>query len=104
MRSLAAKPQAIRQNNDEEQIPEPGKLTQTVLAKRLGCTYNAIRLHRDGKAKQSLEEWSAEEDPDGISWRFLPGVTDRKSSNYYVPVDWVDQEEEQDQPGKQEAA
>jgi hypothetical protein len=102
VRSLAANPQAVGLNDEEEEIPQPGKLKQTKLAKRLGCTYNAIRLHRDGESKQTLEEWSGELDPDGISWRHLPGITDKRGSNYYVPVDWVDQGEEQ--PGKQEAA
>jgi len=53
--------------------------------------------------KTTLEEWSAGEDPDGLSWKYLPGVTDKRGlANYYVPVDWT--EEEQQQPGKQNQA
>lgn len=65
----------------------PAKLNQKNLAKRLkNVTYNAIRLHRDGKAKETLEAWSAKKDPDGIAWKFLPHES-TGWDNFYAPVE-----------------
>lgn len=70
----------------------PSKLTQTQLAERLGVDYNTIRRYREGKAKKTLESWSAKRDPDGISWKYLPHES-RDLENFYAPAE----EGEQDQ-------
>ncbi len=50
-------------------VQEP--LTQAELAKRLNCDSGTLTKNRK---KASFEEWSRSKDPDGKSWRYLPGT------------------------------
>jgi hypothetical protein len=43
-------------------------LTQSALAKRLGCSDKAIEKHRKGGSKEQFATWSGDRDPDGIAW------------------------------------
>jgi hypothetical protein len=43
-------------------------LTQSALAKRLGCSDKAIEKHRKQGSKEQFATWSGERDPDGIAW------------------------------------
>lgn len=46
----------------------PAPLTQSALAKRLGCSDKAIEKHRKGGSKEEFAAWSRDRDPDGITW------------------------------------
>jgi polyhydroxyalkanoate synthesis regulator phasin len=48
----------------QPQIP----LTQSALAKRLGCSDKAIEKHRKQGSKEQFAVWSRDRDPDGITW------------------------------------
>jgi len=43
-------------------------LTQSALAKRLGCSDKVIEKHRKQGSKEQFTTWSGERDPDGIAW------------------------------------
>ncbi len=45
-------------------------LTQSALAKRLGCSDKAIEKHRKGGSKEQFATWSSDRDPDGIAWNW----------------------------------
>ena len=43
-------------------------LTQSALAKRLGCSDKAIEKHRKQGSKEQFATWSGDRDPDSIAW------------------------------------
>lgn len=43
-------------------------LTQSALAKRLGCSDKAIEKHRKQGSKENFAAWSRDRDPDGKAW------------------------------------
>ena len=43
-------------------------LTQSALAKRLGCSDKAIEKHRKQGSQENFAAWSRDRDPDGIAW------------------------------------
>lgn len=92
MRSLAEKPQSVRQAISEDANDIPTPLTQGELAERLGVDISAIRRHNKAG---DLDRWSRKVDPDGISWRHQPD-RDAFPSKIFVPII-----EEKNQPGKQ---
>jgi prefoldin subunit 5 len=52
-----------------ESSPLPvAPLTQSALAKRLGCSDKAIEKHRKQGTKEQFATWSGERDPDSITW------------------------------------
>lgn len=46
-------------------------LSQTALAKRLGCSDKAIEKHRKLGDKESFAKWSLDRDPDSIAWTWF---------------------------------
>jgi hypothetical protein len=53
--------------------PEPwllpvAPLTQSALAKRLGCSDKAIEKHRKQESKEQFAVWSCQRDPNDIAW------------------------------------
>lgn len=46
----------------------PAPLTQSALAKRLGCSDKAIQKHREQDSKEKFAAWSRDRDPDGLAW------------------------------------
>ena len=53
----------------ESESPLPvAPLTQSALAKRLGCSDKAIEKHRKQGSKENFAAWSRDRDPDGIAW------------------------------------
>lgn len=65
---------------DAEQIAEltsspqpPAPLTQSALAKRLGCSDKAIEKHRKQGSKENFAAWSRERDPESIAWTWEGG-------------------------------
>jgi hypothetical protein len=65
---------------DVEQIaelassPQPqAPLTQSALAKRLGCSDKAIEKHRKQGSKENFGSWSRERDPESIAWTWEGG-------------------------------
>ncbi|HEY9670464.1 MAG TPA: hypothetical protein V6D11_03400 [Waterburya sp.] len=53
-----------------ESPPKPLiELTQSNLAKRLGCSVKLVERHRK-QGKESFAAWSQRLDPDGLSWRW----------------------------------
>jgi hypothetical protein len=65
---------------DVEQIAEltsspqpPVPLTQSALAKRLGCSDKAIEKHRKQGSKENFGSWSRERDPESIAWTWEGG-------------------------------
>lgn len=61
-------------------------LTQSALAKRLGCSDKAIEKHRKGGSKEQFAAWSQERDPDGIAWAW-EGRGGRGQPLRFVPAD-----------------
>jgi len=52
-----------------ESLPLPVyPLSQSALAKRLGCSDKAIEKHRKQGSKEQFATWSGERDPDSITW------------------------------------
>ncbi len=43
-------------------------LTQSALAKRLGCSDKAIEKHRKQGDKENFATWSGARDPDNVAW------------------------------------
>jgi len=64
----------------------PLKLSNLMLAKRLGCNENTLR----GKKKDSMALlWTWKKDPDGMQWRW------QQSENHWLgmtPMDWINKE------------
>ncbi len=46
----------------------PAVLTQSALAKRLGCSDKAVEKHRKQSSKESFTQWSRTRDPDNVAW------------------------------------
>ncbi len=73
---------------DVEQIAEPqppAPLTQSALARRLGCSDKAIEKHRRQGSKETFAVWSRERDPDGLSWTW-EGSGGRGQPLRFVPL------------------
>jgi hypothetical protein len=62
-----------------------GPLTQSALAKRLGCSDKAIEKHRKQGSKEQFATWSGERDPDGIAWTW-EGLGGRGQPLRFVPA------------------
>ena len=60
-------------------------LTQSALAKRLGCSDKAIEKHRKGGSKEQFVTWSSNRDPDGVSWTW-EGQGGRGQPLRFVPT------------------
>ncbi len=60
-------------------------LTQSALAKRLGCSDKAIEKHRKQGDKESFAQWSRARDPDGVSWTW-EGAGGRGQPLSFVPL------------------
>jgi hypothetical protein len=60
-------------------------LTQSALAKRLGCSDKAIEKHRKQGSKEQFATWSGERDPDGIAWTW-EGLGGRGQPLRFVPA------------------
>jgi len=59
-------------------------LTQSALAKRLGCSDKAIEKHRKQGSKENFAAWSRDRDPDGIPWTW-EGIGGRGQPLRFVP-------------------
>lgn len=64
----------------------PAPLTQSALAKRLGCSDKAIQKHREKGSKEKFATWSRDRDPDGIAWAWEGGGR-RGHPLQFVPLD-----------------
>lgn len=60
-------------------------LTQSALAKRLGCSDKAIEKHRKGGSKEQFATWSGDRDPDNIAWTW-EGSGGRGQPLKFVPL------------------
>ena len=60
-------------------------LTQSALAKRLGCSDKAIEKHRKQGSKEQFATWSGERDPDGLAWTW-EGSGGRGQPLRFVPA------------------
>jgi len=76
---------------DSSAIAEPespllpvAPLTQSALAKRLGCSDKAIEKHRKQGSKENFAAWSRDRDPDGIAWTW-EGLGGRGQPLRFVP-------------------
>lgn len=63
----------------------PALLTQSALAKRLGCSDKAIEKHRKQGSKESFASWSRDRDPDSIAWAW-EGRGGRGQPLRFVPL------------------
>jgi prefoldin subunit 5 len=59
-------------------------LTQSALAKRLGCSDKAIEKHRKQSSKENFAAWSSDRDPDGIAWTWQ-GIGGRGQPLQFMP-------------------
>lgn len=76
-------------SSDIEQIAEPQPplpLTQSALAKRLGCSDKAIEKHRKQGSKEQFAEWSRDRDPDDMAWTWQ-GSGGRGQPLRFMPLD-----------------
>ncbi len=62
----------------------PTPLTQSALAKRLGCSDKAVEKHRRQGNMENFAAWSHERDPDGIAWTWH-GTGGRGQPLRFVP-------------------
>ena len=83
-------------NTDSNSIPElpiPQQvavpLTQSALAKRLGCSDKAIEKQRKQGDQENFAEWSRQRDPDGLAWSW-EGSGGRGQQLKFVPVDNIE--------------
>jgi uncharacterized protein (UPF0335 family) len=60
-------------------------LTQSALAKRLGCSDKAIEKHRKQGSKEQFATWSGERDPNSIAWTW-EGSGGRGQPLRFVPA------------------
>jgi hypothetical protein len=60
-------------------------LTQSALAKRLGCSDKAIEKHRKQGSKDQFATWSGERDPNSIAWTW-EGSGGRGQPLRFVPL------------------
>jgi hypothetical protein len=65
---IAADSSAIAES--ESPLLPVAPLTQSALAKRLGCSDKAIEKHRKQGSKEQFATWSGDRDPDGIAWNW----------------------------------
>ncbi len=61
-------------------------LTQSALAKRLGCSDKAIEKHRRQNSKENFAAWSRQRDPHDIAWTW-EGGGGRGQALRFVPLD-----------------
>jgi len=61
-------------------------LTQSALARRLGCSDKAVEKHRRQGNKENFATWSRDRDPSGIAW-IWEGAGGRGQPLRFVPVD-----------------
>lgn len=80
-----AVPTGSAQNEAPRTVP-PAPLTQSALAKRLGCSDKAIEKHRKQGSKENFAAWSRERDPDGIAWTW-EGTGGRGKPLRFWPLD-----------------
>jgi hypothetical protein len=78
--------------DDSDVIPKPeslplpvSPLSQSALAKRLGCSDKAIEKHRKQGSKEQFATWSGDRDPDGIAWTW-EGQGGRGQPLRFLPV------------------
>lgn len=79
--NLPETPQAISRRviqafSDKQEVPL--ELTQSELAKRLGCHKSQISRNKESS---DFENWTRERDPDAIAWRYEP------SSKKYLAIE-----------------
>jgi len=66
--------------------PQPlAPLTQSALAKRLGCSDKAVEKHRKQGNKEGFAEWSRARDPDNLAW-IWQGTGGRGQPLRFVPL------------------
>ncbi len=80
-----AEPAGKAQNKALSTAP-PAPLTQSALAKRLGCSDKAIEKHRKQGSKENFAAWSRDRDPDGKAWTW-EGGGGRGKPLRFIPVD-----------------
>ena len=67
--------------------PQPlAPLTQSALAKRLGCSDKAVEKHRKQGDKEGFASWSRERDPDNLAW-IWEGIGGRGQPLRFLPQD-----------------
>lgn len=72
-----------------EPTPAPPSLvplTQSALARRLGCSDKAVEKHRRQGDKENFAAWSRDRDPDNIAWTW-EGAGGRGQRLHFVPAD-----------------
>jgi hypothetical protein len=84
--SINTAPSKVKSTPPKVEAPLQAPLTQSALAKRLGCSDKAIEKQRKYGSKENFVAWSRERDPDYIGWtwagraikgqplRFLPAT------------------------------
>lgn len=76
--------EATAQPEFPPQPPEP--LSQSALAKRLGCSDKAIEKQRKQGDKEKFAAWSRDRDPDGLAWTW-EGSGGRGQPFRFVSID-----------------
>ncbi len=64
----------------------PNPLTQSALAKRLGCSDKAVEKHRKQGDKEGFALWSRDRDPDNLAWTW-EGTGGRGQPLRFLPQD-----------------
>ena len=82
-RDIAADSSVIA-NPESSPLPV-APLSQSALAKRLGCSDKAIEKHRKQGTKEQFATWSGDRDPDGIAWTW-EGSGGRGQPLRFVPA------------------
>ena len=85
--STAPLERAVPTGEVQDEAPNtvpPVPLTQSALAKRLGCSDKAIEKHRKGGSKEEFAAWSRDRDPDGKEWT-LEGSGGRGQPLRFIP-------------------
>jgi hypothetical protein len=80
-----AEPAGKAQDKALSTVP-PAPLTQSALAKRLGCSDKAIQKHREHDSKEKFAIWCRDRDPDGKGWTW-EGGGGRGQPLRFMPVD-----------------
>ena len=62
----------------------PAPLTQSALAKRLGCSDKAVEKHRKQGDKERFAEWSRDRDPEKLAWTW-EGIGGRGQPLQFLP-------------------
>jgi hypothetical protein len=76
--------EATAEPESPPQPPDP--LSQSALAKRLGCSDKAIEKHRKQGDKENFAAWSRDRDPDGLAWTW-EGSGGRGQPFRFVSID-----------------